>query len=137
MIWRLACVVLALVIVYIATRNSRESDMWRVLAWAVAIVGWVVIFFTDEEVAENRRVAEAQRIAAEEADKQPRVIREADGCKVYAFKSGNDWHYFTRCPNSQVTTERNWQECHTEMVGKVSQRKCINKKEIIETQEGK
>jgi len=41
--------------------------------------------------------------AQNEADKQPRVIREVDGCKVYAFKS-DYWHYFTRCP-SETTTD--------------------------------
>lgn len=52
---------------------------------------------------------EADREAQERADATPHVIREADGCKVYAFKSG-DWHYFTRCSDGSVTTERNWSE---------------------------
>lgn len=52
----------------------------------------------------NRNIEQAERQRAEAA-KVPRVIREADGCKVYAFKDGDRWHYFTRCPNSQVTTE--------------------------------
>jgi hypothetical protein len=51
----------------------------------------------------------ADREAQERADATPHVIREADGCKVYAFKSG-DWHYFTRCSDGTVTTERNWSE---------------------------
>jgi len=45
-------------------------------------------------------------IAAKEkqdvADAVPRVVREVDGCKVYAFKSTN-WHYFTRCPVETTT----------------------------------
>ena len=44
----------------------------------------------------------AARSAQDSADAQPRVIREIDGCKVYAFKS-NGWHYFTRCPSSTST----------------------------------
>lgn len=50
--------------------------------------------------------AERQRT---EAAKVPRVIREADGCKVYAFKDGDRWHYFTRCPNSQTTTDSTYE----------------------------
>jgi hypothetical protein len=45
--------------------------------------------------------------AREAADQQPRVVREIDGCKVYAFKSGERWHYFTRCPDSRVSTDTN------------------------------
>lgn len=135
MIWKFACVALALGVVYLATDSS--DDLKRFVAWIVALISCVVIYQTDDGVREERRVEAATRVAKEEADKLPRVIREADGCKVYAFKSGNDWHFFTRCPNSQVTTERNWKECHTQMVGKVSQTKCVDKKEVIETQEVK
>ena len=70
----------------------------------------------------------AARQAQERADATPHVIREADGCKVYAFKSG-DWHYFTRC-GSTVTTERNW----TENCGKA----CVkHKSETIVTEGNK
>lgn len=55
---------------------------------------------------------DAAREAQERADETPHVIREADGCKVYAFKSGDNWHYFTRCSDGSVTTERNWTESH-------------------------
>lgn len=55
------------------------------------------------------RASEREKIAQERADATPHVIRQADGCKVYAFKSG-DWHYFTRCGDGNITTERNWTE---------------------------
>ncbi len=58
----------------------------------------------------------------------PHVIREADGCKVYAFESGGRFHYFTRCPESRTTTESTWEECR--MVGKVQT--CDQKSETIE-----
>lgn len=51
--------------------------------------------------------AEDRRKEAREA--QPHVIREADGCKVYAFKSSGSLHYFTRCP-ANTTTERTYTE---------------------------
>lgn len=59
-------------------------------------------------IAENqaKRAAEA---AQEAANRIPHVIREADGCKVYAFESGGRFHYFTRCPDSHTTTESSWQ----------------------------
>jgi hypothetical protein len=62
--------------------------------------------FSDEAVAE-RQEERAKKAAQVEADKQPRVVREADGCKVYAFKSGEHWHFFTRCP-STTTTDRTY-----------------------------
>lgn len=55
------------------------------------------------------------------ADAQPRVVREIDGCKVYAFKAGGYWHYFTKCPTT-VTTESTYRSGKT------------TKTEIIETQ---
>lgn len=49
-----------------------------------------------------------------EFDRTPRVIKQFDGCKTYKFEdengSGNNWHYVTRCPNSNVTHENNWTE---------------------------
>lgn len=51
------------------------------------------------------KAGKAREAAQDAADRQPRVIREADGCKVYAFKDGH-WHYFTRCP-LETTTEGN------------------------------
>lgn len=49
---------------------------------------------------------DAQRVQ----DQTPHVIREVDGCKVYAFESERSNHYFTRCPNSTTTHEHDWYE---------------------------
>ncbi|KVE25166.1 hypothetical protein WI93_16765 [Burkholderia vietnamiensis] len=44
------------------------------------------------------------------ADINTHVIREADSCKVYAWKDGGGTtHYFTKCPNSTVTTDRQYE----------------------------
>lgn len=57
------------------------------------------------------QASEREREAQERANATPHVIREADGCKVYAFKSGGDYHYFTRCGDT-VTTDRSYaQSC--------------------------
>lgn len=80
---------------------------------AVLIVPAVLVFFgstmtycanTPEAVAARKAEAEAERRAA-----IPRVIREADGCKVYQFKAAGTMHYFTRC-GAEVSTTRNWTE---------------------------
>ena len=52
-----------------------------------------------------------QQMKRERREQTPHVIREADGCKVYAFKSGDRYHYFTRCPDSRTTTESSWEAC--------------------------
>ena len=80
--------------------------------------------FSDEAVAE-RKAEKAKEAAQYRADQEPRVIREADGCKVYAFKDGERWHYFTRCPTT-TTTDRNY----TERSGKVT----VHKTEQIVTE---
>jgi hypothetical protein len=73
--------------------------------------------------------SERKKQAQEKADATPHVIREADGCKVYAFKSGGSYHYFTRC-GSTVTTERTY----TENCGKNCTRQ---KSEVIVTENNK
>lgn len=75
--------------------------------------------------------AEEDRLK-EEQDKRnrlPHVVREADGCKVYAFLSGDRYHYFTRCSNDRVTTESSYEEC----TGSGKSRHCENKTESITT----
>lgn len=52
---------------------------------------------------------QAEFKAQKRAAATPHVIREADGCKVYAFASAGRTHYFTRC-GSTVTTERTGSE---------------------------
>lgn len=54
-----------------------------------------------ESVANDAREASAAAI--------PRVIREADGCKVYQFHADGRDHYFTRC-GATVTTDRTGSE---------------------------
>lgn len=66
---------------------------------------WGIKSCTDSEWYEN---SQKERIAREQAAATPHVIREADGCKVYAFFSGGRDHYFTRCPDSKTTTESSY-----------------------------
>lgn len=71
--------------------------------------------------------AESQRIAILEAT--PRVIREADGCKVFTFKDSGAWHYFTRCPTITTTETTHTYECGTPKAHKT-----CTKQETIPTQ---
>lgn len=89
------------------------------------LVVWGITSCENSEFMQRTRKEQADRELREQT---PRVIREADGCKVYTFKSGDRYHYFTRCPESRTTTDSSWQECR--MVGKVNQ--CETKSESIE-----
>lgn len=76
-----------------------------------------------EIAAEQKATADAEL-----REQTPHVIREADGCKVYAFKSGDRYHFFTRCPDSKTTTESSWDECQ----GSGKTRHCEVRTENIE-----
>lgn len=76
-----------------------------------------------EREQKTKEAAEALR------EQTPHVIREADGCKVYAFKSGANYHYFTRCPANTTTETNNSYSCGTAKNPKT----CI-KQDIIPTE---
>jgi hypothetical protein len=108
-------------------------DEWRnpVLYWlqwpaliALVIFGMVKCSQWDDS-RPSTIAARAAEAAQAKAEATPHVIREADGCKVYAFKAGDRYHYFTRCPGSSTTTESSWTERH----GKSS----VTKTETIES----
>lgn len=83
--------------------------------------------FSDAAAPERAKFA-----AAQAAEAQPHVIKQVDGCKVYAWKGDSGrYHFFTRCPGSATSTETNWQECRTEPSGKTTTRRCENRQEVI------
>lgn len=112
------------------TGEGLASFLLLLLVWFVGFIIYDTKF--DAEAIAARQAEEAAKAARRRAEEAPHVIREADGCKVYAFLSGDRYHYFTRCPDSKTTTDASWDECHTEMVGKVSTKKCVTKSESIE-----
>ena len=81
------------------------------------------------QTAIDRATEERQMAEQRAANETPHVVREADGCKVYAFLSVDKWHYFTKCPNSQVTTDSTYTEC----TGSGKTRSCKDKVETIVT----
>jgi prepilin-type N-terminal cleavage/methylation domain-containing protein len=100
---------------------------WFIVMVIVGIVA--AIFRIEFSTGGKERRAEQQK--EEEAERQPHVVREADGCKVYAFKHGESLHFFTRCPNSSTTTDTTHRECR--LVGKVT--RCEDKITTIQTVE--
>lgn|SRR5574343_17231 len=130
MIWYLGFAFIVAAIAFVHLVTDRCSD-FRAFAWILGVIAAFVVFLNLPWVAKSREEAEQERAKQAAADRQPRVISEADGCKVYAFKV-DQWHYFTRCPNSQVTTQTNTEVCHT--AGKI--RVCEIKASSIGTSKG-
>lgn len=125
---------IGIVLLSIIVGFYRSNGAWLTFFGLTALWGVVAVIddATSPESIAQRKADAAQQIAQRRANETPHVVREADGCKVYAFLSGDRYHYFTRCPDSRTTTDRSWDECHSEMVGKVSTRKCVTKSESIE-----
>lgn len=105
----------------IAYKAFKENFMTLGIVFSlVAIVSTVVSYYislpeTKERYENNMRERKEQI----EKDKNPHVIREADGCKVYQFLGDNSkWYYFTRCENSSTVTSSPHTEC--QLVGKVN-----------------
>ncbi len=95
-------------------------ETWGVpVVWSILFIGCVVFGVNSCTHSGWYQKSMAESIQQDATDAQPRVIREVDGCKVYTFKSGDRWHYFTRCPNAQTTTE----SPYSVRVGKTTQTK--------------
>lgn len=82
--------------------------LWLIVS-LLAVFG-VYSCATSEWFKESLR-KEAQESAAEARRlRTPRLVSEADGCKVYTFNPGDRWHYFTRCA-AQTTTDTSYERC--------------------------
>lgn len=135
MIMFIICAVISFFVAYAAIFDSYDDH--PILGTLIFIVG---IFFcyqayieTTPEQKAIRAAEDAQKIADDQAKKvreeTPHVVREADGCKVYAFKSGDHWHFFTRCPDSTTVTDTGRTEC----TGTAKARSCKTVYSSIET----
>ena len=101
----------------IKRRSFRQwlGDCWRDAVWPsikVLVVIGVALFGMERCSGsawwqEHNRQEKAASLAAA----TPHVIREAAGCKVYAFDANGRTHYFTRCP-LETTTEATQLEHH-------------------------
>lgn len=104
----------------------KELLFWLLVAAATAFGVSSCLDAVDHSKWMVERKARAE--AEQRSRTTPHVVREADGCKVYAFERGGRDHYFTRCPASRTVTEGSWEECHQS--GKV--RSCEIKTESID-----
>lgn len=87
-------------------RTIYEKRSFPIFSLAFLLGFSYLIYYaeTPNYIAEIKNL-EQEQAAREHADTIPRLYREFDGCKVCTFKGGDYWHYFTRCPMSQVTTD--------------------------------
>lgn len=90
-------------IVCVAAVNDYEGG---VAGWALAftiLFGAGALHTSSDGWKAARAEDDARNAAREAAERQPHVIREADGCKVYAFKVDGRYSYFTRCKDTTTT----------------------------------
>ena len=83
-------------------------DLPGIAMWSIVVILTWTIWHTRDTPEESAAKA-AKEAAERKARETPHVIREADGCKVYAFVKGDREHFFTRCPVT-TDTERTWEE---------------------------
>lgn len=91
--------------------DQWEEWIWPLLKFVIVVllIGWGMVSCVQSDWNQKReREAAAQR----RAEETPHVIREFDGCKVYTFKAGERWHYFTRCPGSPTKTDSTYEVRH-------------------------
>lgn len=75
----------------------------------VAALGALVSFIVMIERSDWAKAERAAEAAQRRADAKPRLVSDgADGCKVYAFKPGDRWLYFTSCPQRLTSTTNEW-----------------------------
>lgn len=82
-----------------------DSYGWTVF-WALFVLLICFGFYRENQpdIVELRKKEAAEQSAREYEKQRPRVISEADGCKVYRFGPSEAPKYFTRCENSKTTT---------------------------------
>lgn len=81
-------------------------DWLGLLLKAAVIVAVPILAIVSCTNSDWYQADQAAQRAKEAADRQPRVVREFDDCKVWAFYASSHWQYVTRCADS-VSTETN------------------------------
>lgn len=111
-------------------------EVWEVIVgifWILVVISLaaaLVMFLGNTIASSEWRQQQRRDLDAQfQADAQPRVIREFDGCQVWAFKPSPNghWSYVTKCKDRSVTTDSG----HTERRGKSS----VEVREITTTKE--
>lgn len=123
--------IVSLLCAWVVIKALNEYEWFGALLAAVAAALFAAWGFHEADPATELKRAERER-QKEEAERQdmiPRVVREADGCQVYAFKATGRWHYFTRCPYAGTVTDTAYEHCE----GSGKSRRCSEKHTSIET----
>lgn len=102
----LGLVLLASALIYMKVSYFGDLDGFL---WIAACIVALWSFWHWRDTPEESAAKDAKVAAERKARETPKVIREADGCKVYAFERHGRDHYFTRCP-ATTDTETNWTE---------------------------
>ena len=102
--WVILGLLLLVVVLFSAWAWDLEG-VWVLIG--IVVMGWSMWHWRD--TPEESAAKEARQAAQKLARETPHVVREADGCKVYAFERGGRDHYFTRCP-AATDTETTWSE---------------------------
>jgi hypothetical protein len=90
---------------YVAYKGEWLITLFVFLAILFGVVSCTQSDWWTKHQAEERKAAYAEAIA----NQKPRLVSEADGCKVYTFKGGDRWQYFTRC-GATTTTDNSYKE---------------------------
>ena len=111
----------------------KDDEEVGFTVFVILLICWFAFLIyrynTDVEWIAERAAEERSKQAERVRQETPHVIREADGSKVYAFKSVGRWHYFTRCPGEVVTTDTAYEQC----TGSGKSRSCKELHESIVT----
>jgi hypothetical protein len=104
--WGVFIVVLLAIIAYCSWEDIGDGPTILLMGvWLLIWAFWQPLAASPEVKAANKAREHAEQVARE----TPKVIREADGCQVYAFERSGREHFFTRCP-ATTSTETNWTE---------------------------
>lgn len=73
--------------------------------WIGNVAGLALVIVGINSCADSEwyKADQREKAAQETQAAKLHIIREADGCKVYAFKSGERYHYFTKCGLATTT----------------------------------
>lgn len=90
---------------------AANNDCFGFTLICLLLIGAVTSCNQSERYQAYSKEVDIERAKEAQYNATPHVIREADGCKVYTFKAGEKWHYFTRCQATTVTEAHSDEKC--------------------------
>lgn len=100
------CVIVMIWLVVAASESSSTAKFVFGLIALAAMTATVRSCSTSPTVVNDKALRAAAEEEQERILKTPSLVSTGpQGCEVYRFHDTGHWHYFTCCPNSQVTTD--------------------------------